>query len=270
MPSALGFDDLRAQDEVVVLVFGDSGTGSEDQYAVGGHMAEVCGRLGCDIALMLGDNFYWNGVREPRGDDWDEKFERRFEAPYGDLDAIKFWAVAGNHDWYRGRRSVDTEIAYSRRSERWRMPSYDYAIPGLPDWLRIYALDTVILQKEVDIGQVERAEQWLCEAPGWRVLMGHHAVYSSGQHGGRDGRIPFMERLVGPTIDRCGVQLLLSGHDHHQEHVSIGDFEQIVTATEQQRRGHGDTGPRPDNRGEAGRYRHQQTDPPHDHVDRGQ
>ncbi len=37
-----------------------------------------------------------------------------------------------------------------------------------------------------------------------------------------------MHRLLGPTIEQCSVQLVLSGHDHHQEHLSTDAFEQIV------------------------------------------
>ena len=224
----LRFDDLTHKDKVVVLVFGDSGTGSDDQYAVGRRMAEICEDAACDLALMLGDNFYQRGVRPQDDGRWDENFERKFEAPYRGLGPLTFWAVAGNHDWFGGRASVDTEIAYSLHSDRWRMPAYDYAIPGLPAWLRVYALDTVILDQGPNIGQLERAGRWLCGSSGWRILMGHHPVYSTGQHGGRTGTIDFMERALGPIIDRCDVQLYLAGHDHHQEHLSAEGFDQLI------------------------------------------
>ena len=222
------FDDHSKKDEIVILVFGDSGSGSNDQRAVGLRMAEVCETAQCDLALMLGDNFYNRGVRRPENGVWDETFERKFEEPYRDVGQVQFWAVAGNHDWYRGRESVDTEVAYSLHSERWRMPAYDYAIPGLPEWLQIYAIDTTVLDKGVRIGQLERAEAQLCRAPGWRILMGHHAVYSSGQHGGADGVMSSMAAALRPLIRDCGVQVYLSGHDHHQEHLTAQRFEQII------------------------------------------
>ena len=108
-PGDLQFDDHSKKDEIVILVFGDSGSGSNDQRAVGLRMAEVCETAQCDLALMLGDNFYNRGVRRPENGVWDETFERKFEEPYRDVGQVQFWAVAGNHDWYRGRESVDTE-----------------------------------------------------------------------------------------------------------------------------------------------------------------
>jgi len=50
--------DLRDRNELVILVFGDSGTGKAGQYRVGHAMYEVCRQRGCDFALMLGDNIY--------------------------------------------------------------------------------------------------------------------------------------------------------------------------------------------------------------------
>ena len=54
--------DLTGRDELVILVFGDGGTGEASQYRVGHAMAEVCRRRGCDLALMLGDKLYGNGI----------------------------------------------------------------------------------------------------------------------------------------------------------------------------------------------------------------
>jgi len=220
--------DRRTRDRVVVLVFGDSGSGSKDQYEVGRRMAEACAAHHCDLALMLGDNFYNSGVNPPRDGVWDEAFERKFEEPYAQLTGLQFWAVAGNHDWHGGRDSVDTEVAYSQHSERWRMPAYDYAVPDLPDWLHIYALDTVVLLADVDIGQRERARAALCGAPGWRIVMGHHPIYSTGHHAGPSGENAAARDALLPLFDQCDVDLYLSGHEHHQEHLQAGDLHQIV------------------------------------------
>jgi hypothetical protein len=220
--------DLRTRDQITVLVFGDSGSGSKDQYEVGRRMAQACAARRCDLALMLGDNFYNNGVHPPRNGVWDKAFERKFEEPYAQLGDLQFWAVAGNHDWHGGRDSVDTEVAYSRHSARWRMPAYDYAVPDLPDWLHIYALDTVVLLADVDIGQRERARAALCGAPGWRIVMGHHPIYSTGPHAGPSGENADARDALLPLFTECGVDLYLAGHEHHQEHLQAGDLHQIV------------------------------------------
>lgn len=231
-PATLAAHDLRAdsdaRERVVMLVFGDSGSGSANQYEVGRRMAQACAARGCDLALMLGDNFYNNGVHPPRGGVWDAAFERKFEEPYAQLTGLQFWAIAGNHDWHGGRESVDTEVAYSRRSERWRMPAYDYAVPELPEWLHVYALDTVVLLADVDIGQRRRARAALCGAPGWRIVMGHHPIYSTGHHAGPSGENADARDALLPLFDECDVDLYLSGHEHHQEHLQSGALHQIV------------------------------------------
>jgi len=225
--------DHRGSSRLRFLVFGDSGTGERDQYTVGRRMADECeARGGCDFALMLGDNLYGRGVKPLRETDsgplFDEKFRERFEKPYEPLGAIDFWVVAGNHDWTSARK-IDTEIAYSRHSSRWRMPSHDFALPRLPDWIRIYGLDTTALTRGRNVAQVDRAHDHLCDGAGWRLLFGHHPVYTSGRHARADGSYPkAREALLGPLIESCGIQLYFAGHDHHQEHLRAPAFDQII------------------------------------------
>jgi acid phosphatase len=184
--------------------------------------------------MVLGDNIYENGVE--RADDLNEKFE----APYGAFDRLDFWLVPGNHDWRRPD-SVHKEIQHSLASMRWRMPSNHYRIPGLPQWLNIYGLDTTVIEDEIKRpkgrgqiltsnrqAQIAGAEKALCGAPGWRVLFGHHAVYSGGQHGGSDGVLEEQEKQVLPLIEKCGVQVYFAGHDHHQELIQATRFTQVI------------------------------------------
>lgn len=227
-PTDIAVENHRDADEVVVLVFGDAGSGSDDQREVGRRMSETCDVADCDLALMLGDNFYNRGVSPPKNGQWDSAFDRKFEQPYEDLGRLDMWAVAGNHDWFKGRNSIDTQVAYSEHSERWRMLGYDYAVPHLPEWLHIYGLDTVIIDNGVRIGQLDRANAALCDTTGWKILFGHHAVFTSGHHANRNGVVPRVEQALVPLIETCGVDLLLSGHDHHQEHLIADSFHQII------------------------------------------
>ncbi len=65
--------DLSDRNELVILVFGDSGTGKAGQYRVGHAMYEVCRQRGCDFALMLGDNIYDNGIEVRARSDADKR-----------------------------------------------------------------------------------------------------------------------------------------------------------------------------------------------------
>lgn len=51
--------NLEADPSVLrVLAFGDAGTGSSTQYEIAETMHRVCEKEFCDMAIMLGDNFY--------------------------------------------------------------------------------------------------------------------------------------------------------------------------------------------------------------------
>ena len=211
-----------AQDEYTLLVFGDSGTGDEEQRRVAEAMSQACREHGCDAALVLGDLIYPRGVKAVD----DRRFETHFEEPYEVVGPFPFWMSPGNHDHKRGG-SVEAEIAYglSGRSERWRMPAAHYAVRGLPNWLHIYSLDTKWLARESASGeQAERARAALCGKTGWRLLAGHHPVYSNGPHGDDED----VGRYLEPVVRGCGVQAYFAGHDHHQEHISTASFEQFV------------------------------------------
>jgi tartrate-resistant acid phosphatase type 5 len=199
--------------EVTFLVFGDSGTGKPEQAALGEKMYEACRSAGCSFALVLGDNIYEFGVVSAL----ETKFQTHFEKPYEKFGRFDFWVVAGNHD-HRG--SVRAAIEHSSFSDRWRMPFYHYAVPGLPEWVSIYGLDT----EKIDTVQAQLAERALCGKRGWRFLFGHHPIHSNGGHGG-DGDTT---RTILPVIRKCGVQAYFAGHDHHQEHISAPGFEQFL------------------------------------------
>jgi acid phosphatase len=211
-----------AQDDYTLLVFGDSGTGTDAQRQVAEAMSQACREQDCDAALVLGDLIYPRGVKSVD----DRRFETHFEEAYDVLGPFAFWMAPGNHDHKRSG-SVDAEIAYtgSARSLRWRMPAAHYAVEDLPAWLHIYSLDTQpIVEGSAGSLQAEQARAALCGRPGWRLLMGHHPVYSNGSHGDYAGVGTYVEELVRD----CAVQAYFAGHDHHQEHITTADFEQFV------------------------------------------
>ena len=112
---------IKAQ-SLKVLAFGDGGTGRSKQYDVAESMKRVCTELGCDIAIMLGDNIYENGVKSSD----DEQFIYKFERPYSPLN-IPFYVSLGNHD---NRGDTEAQVEYSQISQLWKMPAryYDFVI----------------------------------------------------------------------------------------------------------------------------------------------
>ncbi len=231
-------DDHTDLDEVTFLVIGDMGEGDENQFQVGAAMADYCSTNNCDFVLGLGDNIYGDGVNSEHA----RKFQTKFEQPYDVMGRIDFWMIPGNHDWHLAN-SVQSQINYSARSDRWRMPYLNFEVPNLPKWLNIYAIDTTVStysiwrpnDPEVDIKveeMIAEAAQSLCGKPGWRIMFGHHPRYSSGKHAMSEdptGILTAMDQSMGATMEECDVQVYFSGHDHHQEIISLEDgFVQII------------------------------------------
>ena len=232
--------DLRDRGTLTILVFGDAGTGDAGQHRVGQAMFDVCRARGCDFAVMLGDNIYENGIEVNSRDDeqasfreilaqFDDKFAKPY-ASFGALTGFHFWGVLGNHD-YR-RRAPGAMVTYSEFSDLWRLPAPHYEIPRLPDWIQMHAMHTdTDERRDLNGLQVASIRRQMCrddDPDRWKLLFGHHPVYNSGHHR-NDGQERRTRALVErPLILECGIHLYLSGHAHHQEHLTASGFEQVI------------------------------------------
>ncbi len=232
--------DLTARDALTMLVFGDGGTGDAGQCRVGHAMASTCVQRGCDLALMVGDNIYENGIEVKQRDDVElslqevlHQFDLKFEQPYAAfarLPGFHFWVALGNHDY---RRNVaGAMVTYSEFSALWRLPALHYEIPRLPAWIQIHAVHTdTDVRRDLNGLQVASIRRRLCEpepADRWRLLFGHQPVYNSGHHR-NDGRERRTRALLEQSLLRdCGVHLYFAGPAHHQEHLTARGFEQVI------------------------------------------
>jgi predicted phosphodiesterase len=156
-----------------------------------------------DFAITLGDNFYPRGMESPS----DSRWETWWSALYDPL-KIHFYASFGNHDWNQPN-SPAAEILFSGRSPSWRMPAAYYTFEAGP--VQFFALDTDIIS--------EAQLLWLNEAldksrATWKVVYGHHPIYSAGQHEDNDEKIA---QLLPVLKDRADIYL--AGHDHDMQHL---------------------------------------------------
>src|SRR5262245_26583012 len=68
--------DAAAGPTVRLIAIGDTGEGNQEQHDVAAQMDAKCAAVGgCDAVLMLGDNFYDNGVAGIDDAQWIPKFE---------------------------------------------------------------------------------------------------------------------------------------------------------------------------------------------------
>ena len=186
---------------VRVVAFGDFGTGSDAQKALGATLAAYHDARRFDLGITLGDNFYSVGMESPA----DPRWQTQWEQVYGPL-GITFYAALGNHDWGHPD-SPAAEILYSAKTTTWRMPSWYYTFSAGP--VQFFALDTQ------SIAASERQLRWLdgelarSEAR-WKVVYGHHPIFSGGAY---EDRPDLIAKLL--PILRNRADVYICGHDHN-------------------------------------------------------
>ncbi|HBB30959.1 MAG TPA: metallophosphoesterase [Cyanobacteria bacterium UBA8803] len=191
----------NSPDEPLLLRFvsvADTGTGAQGQYAVAEAMTRYHQQNPYDLVILAGDNIYNNGEIE--------KISAVFEQPYQALlkQGVKFQACLGNHDIRTA--NGDPQVRYPGFNMQGR-----YYTLRRQD-VQFFALDT---NSNADWqNQLSWLEQELSrsDAP-WKVVFGHHQIYSSGHYGLNQKLIP----ILTPLFQKYRVQLYINGHDHNYE-----------------------------------------------------
>jgi tartrate-resistant acid phosphatase type 5 len=261
------------------VAYGDAGTGSERQIAVGDAMAEVCRVRGCDFALELGDNFYVSGVDSVD----DAQFKSKFETPYEKL-AGPIYVTLGNHDNSNGpgegsaNRKGDFQVDYhylaGRLSDKWRMPSRYYSFVAGSGLAEFFSLDSnpltsIVADPDptwnfVTYGAEQQA--WLEDGlknskAKWKIAFAHHPYLSNGIHGnagtydGQPAALPTTSNggpwkaLLDQTLCKQGADIFFQGHDHDLEWIkpvaSCGKTHFIVSGAAEGPRPFGDAARNP-------------------------
>lgn len=186
------------------VAIADTGTGRSNQYAVAAAMTHFHQRNPFSVVVQAGDNIYTNGEIE--------KINAVFEQPYQALlqQGVKFHACLGNHD-------IQTENGE---------PQIRY--PGFNMWGRYYTFRRGPVQffaLDTNSNAAWQAQlAWLkqelrqSQAP-WKVVFGHHPLYSSGKYGSN----PALINTLAPLFKQHRVQLYINGHEHHYERTQAID-----------------------------------------------
>jgi acid phosphatase len=222
--------DSRA-DGLNFLIFGDWGRkGEADQVEVAAQMAAAAEQLKPRFVVSVGDNFYDFGVASVIDPQWQTSFEKVYGA--SSLQ-IPWQVILGNHD-YHG--NCDAQIAYGQTSPRWNMPARYYLQSVKIDaatTVDFFYLDTtplvksyhtnVLTRKEVATQDVDKQLAWFKNALAastaqWKIVIGHHPIYSGGEH----GDTPELIENILPLLREHKVQAYFNGHDHDLQHLQAG------------------------------------------------
>jgi acid phosphatase len=180
------------------VAIADSGSGDANQYDVAKAMERYRQQSPYSLVILAGDNIYNNG------EIW--KVADVFEKPYAPLlkQGVKFRACLGNHDIRTD--NGDPQVKYAG----FNMPQRYYTFREKA--VQFFALDTNVNANWTAQQAWLEKELGRSDAP-WKVVFGHHPIYSSGVYGNTQA---FINQLS-PLFQKYGVRLYINGHEHSYE-----------------------------------------------------
>ncbi len=215
------------------LIFGDWGRqGEQDQVEVAAQMAKASTDLKPKFIISVGDNFYENGVQSVEDPNW----QKSFEDVYRDAALqVPWYCILGNHDYHA---NCDAQIAYNQINPRWNMPARYYLQSHPIDadtTADFFYLDTTPMIKgyykngserthaQVITQDVHKQLAWFkatlaASKAQWKIVIGHHPIYSGGGH----GDTPELIKSILPLLHEHKVQAYFNGHDHDLQHLVAG------------------------------------------------
>ena len=238
---------------VSFLAVGDWGRdGAFHQAEVAARMGETARSVNAAFVISVGDNFYEDGVASVDDPKWRTSFEDVYTAPSLQ---VPWYVALGNHD-YHG--DTQAQLDYAKTSRRWGMPGRWYGVSqaAVTDKARVgvdlFVLDTSPFiaayhadgAKKVKVAGQRTGPQlkWLDAALAkstaeWKVVVGHHPIYSGGQYG-QPGGSPELVSRIDPILQRHRVPLYLCGHDHDLQHIARGATHYVCTGAGSRTREH--------------------------------
>ncbi len=180
------------------------------------------------FVITLGDNIYNTGVTGTDDPKWQTCFEQVYTAPSLQ---VPWYASLGNHDYYG---NVQAQVDYTNVSSRWKMPARYYSFEKDVD--KYISVLFVILDTnpflesyrntkkngkydsfidEINSQDTDTQLKWIDSVLAssnakWKIVAGHHPVYSGGEHGNTNELVEKLE----PLLEKYGVNMYLAGHDH--------------------------------------------------------
>ena len=223
------------------LAIGDWGRqGETDQREVARQMGITAQNINARFVVAVGDNFYEDGVTSTKDNHWLESFEDVYTAPSLQ---VPWNAILGNHDYHS---NPGAQLEYAETSSRWRMParyylqSYSLDANTTADF---FYLDTTPMIKayyhhgvegkitdNVRTQDVPKQLKWFKSALAaskaqWKIVFGHHPIYSGGEHGDQ----PELIESVLPLLQEYNIHAYFNGHDHDLQHLLAGEVNLFCT-----------------------------------------
>lgn len=233
--SQAGSISLKAKGPILrIVVTGDAG--ATHSHLRAGILA-VQQQQPIDAIVLVGDNFYQCGVSSIQDPQW-SKITEHF-GPAG----VPIFPVLGNHDYGdpgpdRAKSALCSlfptdpmaEIHATGTVPGWFFPSENYVVRTPSADLLMMDTEPVAMNFDrpfLGSGTSTSVTEWLRQrlhqsATPWRIVVGHHTIYSSGVHGRTNGFDQRNMRRLLPLLQKEHVDLYICGHDHDLE--LLGDL----------------------------------------------
>jgi uncharacterized protein (TIGR03437 family) len=188
------------------LAFGDSGEDTPEQHVIA---ARMLAEDNVSFVLHTGDIAYGDGT-------FSEFLTRHFNVYAPLMARAPFFTTPGNHEYYT--RDAAPYLALHAPPSDGVPPSgvgryYSF------DWgdAHFVTIDSNLLEEERAAEMLAWVERDLARTTRyWRIAVFHHPPYATGYHSA-DSLVATARAKLVPILERHGVQLALSGHEHAYE-----------------------------------------------------
>lgn len=218
---------ITRKDSLAFIVMGDWGiAGGDAQKPVAEQMDVYAKKHNVKFIIAAGDNFYPAGVSGINDAHWKISFEDVYNK---DGHQVPWYAILGNHDY---QSNPQAEVEYSVTSSRWKMPSRYYAVKKnidaghsvlfaftdtSPFITAYYGMAMADLHLQDTASQLLWLRNTLATSNDtWKIVIGHHPIYSAGVHGNAAELIARFK----PLFLQTQTNFYISGHDHNLQHIA--------------------------------------------------
>mmetsp|Transcript_30635 Transcript_30635/g.49124 ORF Transcript_30635/g.49124 Transcript_30635/m.49124 type:complete len:409 (-) Transcript_30635:20-1246(-) len=216
------------------LVIGDWGRdGMCCQRDTAYEMASAANATNASFVISTGDNFYGSGITEATATQVETSWANVYN--YSSLN-VTWYSTLGNHDWISNH---EAEFEISKLHPNWYQPTryYNKSFRENGVALDIVFLDTTPMLKssegiEADKkflednkltsdNYIEEQVEFLRktfsnnDSKAWRLVVGHHPVYTSAAHYEEDHKT--LREKLRPALEELKVNAYICGHDHAVE-----------------------------------------------------
>ena len=192
----------------ILVTFGDWGMDTSDFRMGAARLAEV----NATTTILLGDNFYDNGVKSVDDPLWELFWDIRDTSD-------TFYAIVGNHDYIH---SAQAQVSYSKTDTKWVMPAlYYYSRVNITEKSDTYICGVFLDSYKFDETQLRWAQVILasgeCQSDNaYRMVFSHHPIHTVGIFQESD-IVQQLNRELKPVLEENRVHAFIAGHEHDMQ-----------------------------------------------------